>query len=93
MEEVIHRAEAYQEIQNRHFGISRYDFRNLFRILLIMETGSLSADNEILDIKLGSVVNDILSFQYFIIIYQSQTCHFRNHRMFYASGLIIKAYR
>jgi hypothetical protein len=62
--EVIRRAEAYQDIQNRHFGISRSDFRNLFRKLLILEKGRLSTDDEILDIKLGNVINDILSFQY-----------------------------
>ena len=60
--EVIRRVEAYQEAQDRHFGISRYDFRGLFRTLVCRELGIKSFADEIDDIKLSDIIIDILEY-------------------------------
>ena len=60
IEEVIHRVEKYQEEQDRHFGISRSDFRNLFHMLISWELRIKEFD----DIKLSDIITDILMYQY-----------------------------
>ncbi len=54
LKEVIHRAEEYQETQDRHFGISRSDFRGLFH--------RLNWAYEMDAIKMREVISDILEY-------------------------------
>ena len=42
LDDIIHRVEAYQENHNRHFRISRSDFRSLFYRLFYWELGTKS---------------------------------------------------
>ncbi len=60
--EVIRRVENYQEVQNRHFGISRSDFRGLFQMLISWELGIKSFGDELDDIKLSYIITEILKY-------------------------------
>ncbi|MFH2044815.1 MAG: hypothetical protein ABIK92_06695 [Pseudomonadota bacterium] len=60
--EVIRRVEEYQEIKNRHFGISIHDFRGLFYNLLNCKLGIKSVSNEINEIKLSDTIIDIIEY-------------------------------
>ncbi len=62
IEEVIHRAENYQKINDRHFGITRSDFHNLFHYWFIFDLGIKQLDEGIDDVKLKDVVIDILAY-------------------------------
>lgn len=62
LEEVIQRAEEYQEMQDRHFGISRSDFRGLFNMLLSWELGIKKPGDKMDDTRLSDVVTDILDY-------------------------------
>ena len=63
IEEVISRVENYQEVQNRHFGISKDDFRNLFYMFVNFELGIRSIDDGIDNLILSDIITDILKYQ------------------------------
>lgn len=48
--------------QNRHFGVTKSDFRNLFYYWFIFELRIMQFDEEIADIKLKDIAIDILSY-------------------------------
>lgn len=62
LEEIIRRVENFQEVHNRHFGISRSDFRGLFNMLLSWELRIKSFFDEIDDIKLIDIIPDIIKY-------------------------------
>ena len=62
LSEVIGRVEKYQEAQNRHFGISRSDYHDLFLMLIYSELGIKSFGDEIDDIKMRDIINNILEY-------------------------------
>ena len=67
MEEVIHRAENFQEDQDRHFGITRSDFRGLFNYWFMFDLAIIHFDDGIDGIKLKDIV-----------IYLGDVCIVRN---------------
>ena len=62
MEEVVHRVEIFQEDQDRHFGITRYDFRGLFNYWFMFDLGIIHCDEGIDGIKLKDVAIDVLTY-------------------------------
>ena len=63
LEQIINRAEEYQKIENRHFGISRRDFRNLLRMLVSWELRLKNFSESLDDIKLHDVATSILEYR------------------------------
>jgi len=61
LEEIVRAAESYQESYDRHFGISRGDFRTLLWKTLYFE---LSLSKELDEVELGEVIPGILGFSY-----------------------------
>ncbi len=61
LEEVIQVVENYQDLSDRHFGITRQDFRNLLWKLLYFD---LSINKELDEVELREVISDILGFGY-----------------------------
>jgi hypothetical protein len=63
MEEIVRRAERYQEKHDRHFGISRSDLRVLFIMLLSpWYLGIRGFSEELDDIKLSDIIFGILKY-------------------------------
>jgi hypothetical protein len=59
LEEMIQKAEEFQNNNNRHFGISRSDFRGLFWMLLNWELGIKKEFNQV---RLSDVISNILDY-------------------------------
>lgn len=62
LEEVISRAEDFQEVEDRHFGTLRSDYRNLFHMLFGWELRIMSLSDEFGDIKLRDTITFILKY-------------------------------
>jgi hypothetical protein len=58
LETIVRRVESFQKVKNRHFGISVYDFRNLFYRL----KNNFPVDCNLEQVTLGDVLNKILGF-------------------------------
>lgn len=64
VEEVIGRVENYQALNDRHFGISTADFRNLFRTLISWELELKGFDEKLDDVKFSHIIGYILNYHY-----------------------------
>ena len=62
LENILFHVETYQEGHNRHFGISRGDFRGLFYRLIFMELGMKKFGDDLNDIRLRGVISKILTY-------------------------------
>jgi hypothetical protein len=62
LEEVIHRVEEFEKVNNRHFGTSRSDFRVLFLMLVYLELGIKKLGDEIDDIRFIDIIADVLNY-------------------------------
>lgn len=62
LENILFHAETYQERQNRHFGISRSDFRGLFHMLMFCELGMKKFGEDIENITLRDMLPEILKY-------------------------------
>ena len=59
----IRLAENFQQVHNRHFGISQSDFRNLFCNLFFEEPRFQGYKQDLSGISLGEVIPEILRYQ------------------------------
>jgi hypothetical protein len=59
LEKMIQKAEEFQNNNNRHFGISRSDFRCLFWMLLNWELGIKKEFNQV---RLSDIISNILDY-------------------------------
>jgi len=60
LEEVIRRADEFQEKRDRHFGISRSDLRGLFQYWTTFDMAIREYSETLDDIKLRDVINPML---------------------------------
>ena len=62
LEEIIRRVENFQEHENRHFGISRRDFRAAFLSLCYWELELIKPGSKLDGIRLIDLIQDLLTY-------------------------------
>jgi len=62
LSELFHRIEKFQENHNRHFGLSRNDFRGLFRALISLELGFMNFSENIGEIRFRNIISQVLKY-------------------------------
>ena len=62
LEDIIRRIEIYQETRDRHFGLSRIDFRNLFQCFVYFELELLEIGDDLNNIGFEDLILKILEY-------------------------------